>query len=288
VKTIPIALLAEIESGGSRLAFGLTLTRRDGDVICFTSADQDAFIGGRQYLSAPGLDIDNLVSSAGFAADNSEIRVLPDDAYITKTDVLAGKWDGAEFELFRYNWADTSDGVETIKRGTLGNMQPRRGVYTAELRSIRQALQQTVGSIVQPTCRYRLGSTAKPDGLCMVDLGPFTVTGAVGVVVSQYEFTDAARTEADAWFAEGVLTWLTGLNAGLSQKVRASLATGRITLSLPMLYEIGAGDTYSMHAGCRKRHEEDCRDKFDNVPNFGGEPHLPGQDHLTAPAAFST
>jgi uncharacterized phage protein (TIGR02218 family) len=158
----------------------------------------------------------------------------------------------------------------------------------AELLTLRQILQQPVGSVVQPTCRYRLGSTAMPDGLCMIDLDDWTVTGTVDSAASTYEFTDAARAEADDWFAEGVITWTSGLNAGLSQKVRASTAAGVISLSLPMVQAIQTGDTYSMHAGCLKRHLEDCRDKFDNILNFGGEPHLPGQDRLTAPASFST
>jgi len=288
MRVIPIALASEIATGSARLAFGLKITRRDGQIYAFTSADEDDVIDGLRYASAPGLDIKNLVSSAGFAVDNTEIQVLPDEQFVTKADILAGRWDGADFEIFRYSWADPAAGIDIIKRGTFGNLQPRRGLYVAELRSLRQALQQTIGSIVQPTCRYRLGSTSMPDGLCMVDLAAFTVAGAVESVASSYEFSDSARTEPDDWFVEGAITWTSGLNIGLSQKIRASLATGVITLSLPMLFEIGVGDTYSMHAGCLKRHLEDCRDKFDNILNFGGEPHLPGQDRLTAPADFST
>jgi uncharacterized phage protein (TIGR02218 family) len=52
------------------------------------------------------------------------------------------------------------------------------------------------------------------------------------------------------------------------------------TLSLPMLSAISAGHTFSVIAGCQKR-LEDCRDKFSNVLNFQGEPHLPGIDQLT-------
>jgi len=34
-------------------------------------------------------------------------------------------------------------------------------------------------------------------------------------------------------------------------------------------------------AGCRKRLDEDCRLKFDNVLNFQGEPHRPTVDAIT-------
>jgi uncharacterized phage protein (TIGR02218 family) len=40
---------------------------------------------------------------------------------------------------------------------------------------------------------------------------------------------------------------------------------------------IQAGDTFSITAGCDKRFET-CRDRFSNVVNFGGFPHMPGND----------
>ena len=54
-----------------------------------------------------------------------------------------------------------------------------------------------------------------------------------------------------------------------------------VTLVLAMPAAVQVGDTFSIVAGCRKR-LEDCRDKFDNVLNFRGEPHRPGVDALTA------
>ena len=79
-----------------------------------------------------------------------------------------------------------------------------------------------------------------------------------------------------------MLTWLTGGNAGLQAKVKSHTVAGVITLMLPMPSDPVAGDTFDIIAGCRKRLHEDCRDKFDNVVNFQGEPHLPGVDYLTA------
>ena len=283
MKTIPAPLLAHYALPATSLAYGLKLTRTDATVYGFTSSDVDTDQTGDGvlYRSAPGLDVSSLVSSAGFAVDNAEITVLTDDTLITRPDVLAGRWDGAAFTLFEYNARAPSQGVNVLKRGHLGNLQPRRGAYVAELRGLRQALQQTVGIVVQPTCRYRLG-----DARCTKALGAFTVTGTLTAVTNQYVFTDTARTEADDWFAEGLLTWTGGNNAGLQVKMRASTSAGLLTASLPMIGTVQVGDTYSLVAGCRKRLLEDCQAKFDNVLNFGGEPHLPGQDALSAPPQF--
>jgi len=39
------------------------------------------------------------------------------------------------------------------------------------------------------------------------------------------------------------------------------------------------GDAYSLIPGCDKLLTT-CRDKFSNVDNFRGEPHLPGMDAI--------
>lgn len=294
MKTVPTALRTHSAGGATTLAFGLKVTRRDGYVLAFTSADRDvtsAALGqaaGVTYLAAPGLDIASLVSSSGLAVDNTELTLLADGIHVELADILSGRWDAAEFVLFQYNWSAPGDGTIPVKTGTLGNLQPKRGSHTAEMRGLRQALQQSVGAVLQPTCRYRLGSTSMPAGLCKKDLTSFTVVGTVTSVASAYAFSDSGRTEADDWFTEGMLTWVTGANTGLDFKVRASTLAGAITLATPVVQDIQVGDTYSMVAGCRLRLIEDCKTKFNNVLNFGGEPHVPGQDKLTAPADFAT
>jgi uncharacterized phage protein (TIGR02218 family) len=44
---------------------------------------------------------------------------------------------------------------------------------------------------------------------------------------------------------------------------------------------IEVGDTFDITAGCDKRLET-CRDRFSNVVNFGGFPHMPGNDYALA------
>jgi hypothetical protein len=78
------------------------------------------------------------------------------------------------------------------------------------------------------------------------------------------------------YFDFGVLTFTSGANDGLSMEVR-QYTEGQITLALPMPYECQIGDTYSLIAGCDKTMRA-CGDKFSNVVNFRGFPHVPGND----------
>lgn len=275
-KTIPAPLLANYASDTPTTAYGLRITRADAEVYGWTSADVDATIDAVQYRAAPGLDVASWATSAGLAVGNTELTVLADDTIITRADIMAGRWNNAAFYLFRYNWASPSDGVEPISAGFLGELRPKAGAYVAELRDLRQYLQQPVGAASTKTCRARLG-----DAMCGVNLGPWTETGTVTSVTSKQVFADSSRTEADDYFGEGILTWTGGLNDGLSQKVK-TYASDTFTLSLPMIFDVQVGDTYSVVAGCRKRLDEDCASKFSNELNFQGEPHRPTVDDLTS------
>lgn len=275
-KVVPAGLLSNYQSDSPTVAWAIKITRTDDEVYGWTSADRDATIDAVIYESAPGLSVASFASSAGLAVDNSELTVLADDTIITRADILAGRWNNAAYLLFKYDWTDVSAGEEVISAGFLGELHPRSGAYVAELRALQQYLQQPVGAASTKTCRARLG-----DAMCMVDLGGWTETGTITGVTSKQVFTDSSRTEADDYFGEGILTWTAGLNTGLSQKVK-TYASDTFTLSLPMIFDVQIGDTYSVVAGCRKRLDEDCAAKFSNELNFQGEPHRPTVDELTS------
>lgn len=288
MKSIPAALAAHYALPVTTLAHALRITRTDGEVFAFTSHHRDAVISGVTYLAAPGLLITDIVTQAGAQVGNLELTTLHDGSVFTTVEVLSGVWKNAAFTIFRYNWATVGgspeDGVDTLLSGTLGEAEIRKNMLVVELRDLRQYLQQPIGSASSKTCRYRLG-----DSRCGIVLAGsptvWTKTGTVTSVTSNQVFTDTSRSEPSDWFTEGILTWTSGNNVGLSQRVKdyalGSPAAGEFTLAFAMLSNVQVGDTYSVHAGCRKRLAEDCRDKFDNVLNFGGEPHRPGIDALT-------
>lgn len=86
----------------------------------------------------------------------------------------------------------------------------------------------------------------------------------------------------DEAFVGGQVVWVTGENAGLAMEVRSwTSATRTLQLWLPMRLDVQPGDEFIVRPGCQKRLIEDCRDRFDNVVNFRGEPYVPGQDQVT-------
>jgi uncharacterized phage protein (TIGR02218 family) len=281
VKSIPAGLLAHYAQGVQTIAACITITRTDAVVLRFTGLDVPLVVAGNTYVPC-GLNVSGLTSNAALSVDNAELQVLPDPALgIVRADLITGLWDHAAFEIFEVNWASPADGVNILKAGTLGEVRPARGLYTVELRGLAQALQSPLGFLTQKTCRYRLG-----DANCTVNLVPFTVTGTVTSVANNQVFTDTGRSEAVEYFAEGELLWTGGANSGYRHKIKA-FAADVFTLSLAAPFTVQVGDAYTAIAGCQKRLLEDCKTKFNNALNFGGEPDLPGIDALVRPAVTS-
>ena len=64
-------------------------------------------------------------------------------------------------------------------------------------------------------------------------------------------------------------------------EVKDFSAGGVFVLQQAMPNAIAIGDAYSVHAGCDKLLAT-CRDKFSNVINFRGFPHVPGLDRMVS------
>jgi len=276
---------------GPHVATALKITRKvDAAVYAFTTHDVDDPIDGVTYSANPGLAVTDLVIAATAAVGNLDLTTLHDGTVFKTEEILGGAWDNADFILFRYDYTNLTGGIDTLLTGTLGESEIRINTVVCELRDLRQYLQQMVGSLSSKNCRYRLGSTDKNNGgLCVLDITvapwsmPFTVTS----VTSNQVFRDSARAEAVDYFGNGGIHWLTGPNAVMpNAHIKIYAADGTFTLTKAMQYDIAIGHTGTAIAGCRKRHADDCITKFDNVLNFGGEPHRRGLNAtLRSPAA---
>jgi uncharacterized phage protein (TIGR02218 family) len=265
-------LEAHYALGTTTLAECWEATLTDGTIIRATADDAPLVIDGETYSATAGFSPSDVASGSELAPDNLEVEGFLASPAITEDDIKSGRWDYAAIRLFKVNRADPTMGKDFIRVGTLGEVRGGRSKFTAELRGLLQALSKRIGHVVTKECRHDLGET-----LCGINLASWAVTGTVTAVTDDRQFTDSGRAEAADYFTGGKLLWLTGANADRSMEVKQSSAAGVFKLHQAMPDTIVIGDTYSVHAGCTKRFDEDCVTKFSNGVNFGGAPHLPGQ-----------
>lgn len=283
MKTIPIALAAHYATKGTTVAYFLRITRTDDEVFGFTSHDRSITIDSVLYDAGPGLDISGIVTTAGFGVDNLELTTLDDGTVFSRADVLGGVWRNAKFAIYKANWKAPTDGLEPVLAGTIGEGRLKQSSLVFELRGLQQYLQQPIGNVSIKTCRAHFADfpTQNQNNRCGLVAATFTTAAEVTSVTSNQVFTASGLAAAEDYYTEGVLTWTSGANGGLRQKVKAHATGGVLTLSLPMLQTVEVGDEFEIIAGCPKRMEEDCSGKFGNQLNFQGEPHRPSTDDLT-------
>lgn len=97
---------------------------------------------------------------------------------------------------------------------------------------------------------------------------------------STFTITITESRAVDDWFNYGVVTWLTGDNAGKSMHVRDWVNTGStVTLMAGAPFDIQVSDKLAIMVGCDKRSAL-CISRFNNIINFRGEPYVPGSDEF--------
>jgi uncharacterized phage protein (TIGR02218 family) len=274
MKTISAALAQHLAGEVTTLATCWQITRRDGVVLGFTDHVRDLEVDGLTYRAASGYTRTAIRGTADLAVDNLDVESVFSDDGITEEDLRAGRYDFAEVRMFLVNYADLGQGILKLRRGWLGEVTIRDGMYVAELRGMTQKLQMTVGEVYTPDCSADLGDTR-----CGVNLAALQESGTVSAVTSATIF-EASLMQATGWYDGGELLWTSGANAGQTVAVRSwDAATSTLTLFLPALYAIQAGDAFTIRPGCDKTFAT-CQAKFDNAINFRGFPHVPGNDQV--------
>jgi uncharacterized phage protein (TIGR02218 family) len=274
VKTISAGLAQHLAGEVTTLATCWQITRRDSVVLGFTDHVRDLGVDGVTYKAASGYTRTAIRGTADLAVDNLDVESVFSDDGITEEDLRAGRYDFAEVRMFLVNYQDLGQGILKLRRGWLGEVTIRDGMYVAELRGMTQRLQMTVGEVYAPDCAADLGDTR-----CGVDLAALEESGTVDAATSATAF-ETSLVQATGWYNGGELTWTGGANAGQTVAVRSwDATTGILSLFLPALYPMQAGDAFTVRPGCDKSFAT-CRAKFDNVVNFRGFPHVPGTDQV--------
>lgn len=284
MKALTSELNAHIQKSVTTLAQCVRLTRQDGLVQGFTTLDRDLTIDGVTYRAATSLDPSAVQASVDLRADNLDLVGALSDDSIRVEDVLAGVYERALIDIFLVDYQNPPAAVAAgtviwLATAVMQRVEVRDGQFVAELAGLTEALQKETLELYTPTCRARqLG-----DLRCKVNLTPWTFALTVVSIIDEKTFTHSGAAQSDGFFQHGLLTWSTGPNAGRVVTVKRYQG-GVVTLleDLPALP--AAGHAFKVVRGCDRRFAT-CRDVFQNVENFRGEPPhlLPGADKLIQP-----
>lgn len=138
----------------------------------------------------------------------------------------------------------------------------------------------------EPAWNMTLGGQTNDGGVLWQTERGLTIEATVAGVTDNRTFTLSYAGDApDALLTGGLVSFTGGAspppaNLGLKMEVKSwVLSTRALTLFLPMPFDVVPGDSLNVSAGCDKSLAV-CRDSFDNILNFRGEPYVPGNDLL--------
>ena len=228
---------------------------------------------GHIYLAGTGYEFTGYSSTTAMSPAMVDLEGIAGLAGIGFDTIASGVFDNARAYLFATSWKTPVEDEEPITASILGKTTLLDGRYKIEEMALVDALNQSVGATYTASCPKVFGSQTYAG--CKIALAPLTVTGTITAVTSAAIVRDSGRTETADYFAYGTLQFTSGVNLGLKpMEVRRHESDGTLEVFEPFHYLPAIGDTYTLIPGCRKR-LADCRDKWNNVINFGGFSYIP-------------
>jgi uncharacterized phage protein (TIGR02218 family) len=280
MKTVSPSLLQHLQDCVTTLATCFKITRLDGVVYGFTSWDRPLVLDGVSYQATESLVSSALESTSDLTPDNVDIQGALNHDILDAVDLMSGVYDGASVDVFRVNYQDLPTSLMDtrilwLRRAVIATVSFENGRFVAELRGLTEKLKKAHLDLYSPTCRARrLG-----DWSCGISLNSHQNTHSVTTVTDGRRF-GANNPKADNYYRFGIVRWTSGQNTGREFVVKA-YASGQFTLAFAPPFAVAAGHTFVATRGCDRQFST-CRDVFNNVKNFRGEPPhlLPGEDKI--------
>lgn len=269
---------------------GVIINRKDGEVFSWTDHDQTLLVDSNIFNPFYSVNLSNTSSySVEEEPDNLDIvGVVTGDiaGQITEEDVLALLFDDAEVIVSLIDWVSKTT-VCSLFHGYIGQQElfyEQTGVsrFKFTLMSRIKDLSKNNTFITTQLCRHKFGIQGY--GNCDVN---FTIESApsgsaivvrttVTGIINNKAFTAGSGSDNWAGFAFGRILFETGKLQG-QEFIIAGGAIVTLTLKRGFYVLPEIGDQFIAYRNCDKL-AVTCKNVFDNIENYGGQPRIPGFD----------
>ncbi|WP_417684634.1 DUF2163 domain-containing protein [Roseibium sp.] len=279
MKTLSPELAAHLDGGATTLARCWIVVRADGAKLGFTDHDRTLSVGGAACRPENGVTATSDVSGPGLATGGGELSGVLASQGLTDDDLEAGRWDGAEVEVYLVNWQAPTQHL-LLRRARIGEVSRKGEAFQAELRGLAHLLEVRRGRVFSRSCDADFG-----DARCGIDLDDpaYHSTGTVVGAAGEGEvFLDGLSGFDAGWFSGGRFEVLGGEYEGFRSEIsghRSQAPDAVVSLWQEPPGRLEPGTPVRLTAGCDKGFGT-CRHKFSNSLNFQGFPHMPGTDFV--------
>jgi uncharacterized phage protein (TIGR02218 family) len=273
------SMQATLDQRATRLCHCWRLARRDGTILGFTDHDRDLAFNGVTFRANTGLSASEAEASLGLAATTTEAAGALSAESLSEGDLLNGVYDSACVEIWLVDWANVADRI-LLDVASLGEVRRGEKAFSAELRSGAHFFDQQRGRTFQRGCDADLG-----DARCKIDPAVVSTSGVAVAFGGGVLTLDLASALPTHFLTGGTVRFQQGPNAGATFVVKSHRQDAGVRAAIELWTSpsgaIALGDVVMLTAGCDKS-PSTCRDKFGNIVNFRGFPHMPGNDRVIA------
>ncbi|AKU43206.1 hypothetical protein RCSPARTAN_23 [Rhodobacter phage RcSpartan] len=237
-------------------------------IYTVTSADVQAVYSGETYEPV-AIGRDEVESKGEMARDNIKVS-------LSLQNPVARKWflSSLDFPLTLTIFSQTDDETETEWKGRLASVSPKKSVIEFTFESVFTSMRRMgLRQRYQITCPHALYGRG-----CNLEKNDFDTTGSVTNVTNAVVTVPAAAGFADGYFSSGIFED----NAGNLRFILSHVGS-QLTLIRPMNDLINYANANGYPIACRifpgcDRTTTTCKNRFDNLNNYGGFPFIPGKN----------
>ncbi len=274
MKNLSAELKESLSKQVTSLCYCLLITLQDNTKLGFTSHDIDLEIDGIIFYNNSGLEHSEQSANLSLNSDIFKIFSILDSDYISEEDIKNGKFNNSKIEYFLADYNNLDAGKISLKAGYITRIISSEGFFKAEIESLSSKLKNELTRVYSPLCNAKFC-----DAKCGFDSSAVTFSGTVTEVTDNRKFQDANLSNETSYFDLGKIKFTSGENSSLEMEVKTYFEGGNIELIFPLLNQVKISDQFEIIAGCDKRFET-CINKFSNIANFSGFPHIPGTDQI--------
>ena len=278
------ALLNATASTELAMADLYTITLLTGQVLRYTAGEATVIVNGVTYTAGPQIIRNGVKLAVGVTVDSLNLQISDDGSTLVNSVPLiqfisTGGLTNARVTLQRLFAGPTGAPVGTLQifSGRVGNVTGGRHQKTVEVRSDLELLNIMLPrAVYQPGCMNTLY-----DNYCNANRSAFTVAAnARSTTDATQAIFNTTLNQTTGWFDQGVITFTSGLNNGISRTVKRFNSASNISVAQPWPEPVALNDTFTIVAGCDHT-QGTCTTKFSNAANFRGMPYLPPPDVIT-------
>lgn len=286
-----INIKEEIEGVKTGYCQAWIIIRKDNEQLGFTNHDYSFSLNTVECSPNLGFSGTPSESTAELSTNSTELTSV--FAEINEVDLLVGKYDNAEVQIYLYDWMSNQiisrQFNGSIGEYSVGFLPNKAKQYNLQVESLLEKLDVSVTAETSSECRHlflsqgygRCNLTPTPNNTVDAN-APQILAEVSGVDNLSYIRLLSVATNNWEGFKFGIVEFVDGILQGTKVYIIDTFSPSGIALLYNLPVAPNLGDIVRLTRPCNKTVEA-CNN-YGNIANYGGYPRLPGIDNLVSGA----